>query len=1046
MEERGLRMPGFVKTVFLSAIVFAAFALDVLAEVAKTDKFLAFKQGTFDGWRVEGENTWQICPAKGFMGNTAGLDFNIANSLVAGGEAKTGILTSNPFVVTKTTQKFYLAGADGTAVGTNDGNNNFFLLRSYPDGEVLRKATPPGSTSLVEREWNTQDLIGRQVYLELVDNNPQLNTGGFAWIAMGGYRQKDPQWLKSPVQVKDLSGLKIDGSAEFVNCRTMPFWSALPQNRITTTRVYGHGVETIPVNASAETVYLLGMTNHGWDVGLAHWGEHPELWNVREDQIQIGSKIGEIEIKYVSGKSDRIPIVIGATAWFVAQWAYGPSHLVTREIKEPFVSRPEYNQVLLNTLKLKEDPRGITNETTSSHYYLAIQPRKEKIESIIVYDNSSLRGSPLISAVTLKGAEPADHLHPFGLQTVDKDDLLAAFSAAKPGDWSKQLNALADILYTKEADLPKKVELIDFPKGFDAAQITFKGGRFADMLSNIWVANLMQIDEKFEADTGFFHETGKECPWYGGYNGIGTWVPIGVYYTGAFGRCSDHYATLALRCINNPQRLTSYVDFCDKYLYFYRNNHDPNQGPANAHLDVSRWPSDAPPHWGFVVNGPCNPPIQINELQGDEEMDGHGATIVGRWVAWRALGAPVGDWLTARRNDIYGKSRYDATKDAADFICWLIDYTGRDVIYCEGEVTGWGGGGALFTQGWWDEKDPKKILRNYADADMYEPYPSYVCLTGLRCSAQMAQAAGDTASAAKWRYYADRIQTAMIRLLAQGDYSNRMWRQSSHSVLPSLQDSLVQAWFAFYYDGLDPQRLHPEMTAISRNTLKRQLSYPYGHQPALAMGYGMGWITKAALTLDAMDDAGQLLVNIAKYSYDKNMDYVDKSRGIDWRKFMWLIPEGANIMPDGRWYRIGDLTNGANQGPAMHALELCAGIDDTKPHDLKILPRVPDPLTGIEVKNFMVLIPDGKGLKRAKINYTFSRKIISFELDSDIPLPALAVRLGPLEERDAKEYTEKIRHPDGSTVRIEASGTYQNHPAWWLWIEAIHNIDRVSIK
>ena len=39
------------------------------------------------------------------------------------------------------------------------------------------------------------------------------------------------------------------------------------------------------------------------------------------------------------------------------------------------------------------------------------------------------------------------------------------------------------------------------------------------------------------------------------------------------------------------------------------------------------------------------------------------------------------------------------------------------------------------------------------------------------------------------------------------------------------------------------------------------------------------------------------------------------------------IPEGSNILPDGSWHRIGDLSNGANQGITLHALELCAGID-----------------------------------------------------------------------------------------------------------------------
>ncbi len=53
--------------------------------------------------------------------------------------------------------------------------------------------------------------------------------------------------------------------------------------------------ETIPVGSPARTLYLLGMINDGWDSGLAHWGEHFELRETREDQVQIGTSIGEIE-------------------------------------------------------------------------------------------------------------------------------------------------------------------------------------------------------------------------------------------------------------------------------------------------------------------------------------------------------------------------------------------------------------------------------------------------------------------------------------------------------------------------------------------------------------------------------------------------------------------------------------------------------------------------------------------------------------------------------------------------------------------------------
>ncbi len=443
------------------------------------------------------------------------------------------------------------------------------------------------------------------------------------------------------------------------------------------------------------------------------------------------------------------------------------------------------------------------------------------------------------------------------------------------------------------------------------------------------------------------------------------------------------------------------------------------------------------------------PPWQINEIPGDEETDGHGATMVARWVAWRMLGAPTGDWLTKPRKEVYGRSRWDVTRDA-EFVCWLMDHTGMDVMWCEGETTGWGGNspnGLRLTgvADWYHDTDRDKIRRNYANANMYEPYPTYVCLTALRCSAQIADAIGKTKDAKRWRAHADRLQAGMVRLLAVGEHGNMMWKQSRFSVYPSLQDSLVQAWFSIYYDGLDPLRWDPQLTRITRNTLRRQLAQRTGHAPALAIGYGMGWLAKAALILDQLDDAGPILINIAKYSYDKNMDFVDAERGIDRRKYLWMIPEGTNILPDGSWYRIGDLTNGANQGPPLHALELCAGVDDTKPAALKIMPRVPEPLTGIEVTDFQVLIPAGNGLARAGVDFSYDRKTGIFKFNSDRPLPNLAVRIGPFDEATARKRAGTSRWPAGARVRVETSGTHRGKAAWWVWIEGLTAVSSVTL-
>jgi hypothetical protein len=195
-----------------------------------------------------------------------------------------------------------------------------------------------------------------------------------------------------------------------------------------------------------------------------------------------------------------------------------------------------------------------------------------------------------------------------------------------------------------------------------------------------------------------------------------------------------------------------------------------------------------------------------------------------------------------------------------------------------------------------------------------------------------------------------------------------------------------------------------------------------------------------------MDDAGKLLTNIARYSYDKNMDYVDQKRGIDWRKWLWLVPEGTNVLPNGRWHRVGDLSNGANQGIVLHAIEQCAGIDDTNPKELKIMPRVPDTLKGIVVENFQALVPKDGGLTKTKITYRYEPKPLSFKLDSERVLPQLSIRLGPFSESDAQKTAMILKNRKITTIRLETSGHSNHDKAWWIWIENLRDVTSFEIK
>ena len=1033
----------------------AAILLSCIAIAQAVANPLDFEDGKLGLWHSETPEIWYISPM------THPSEKNNAVASLALGEEKTGTLTSPVFTITSTKQVFYIAGADGTATSENNGKTSFLLLKSHPDGKILRKATPPGTHIYTKSQWETADLIGQKVYLELVDGNPKLNPRGFAWIGLSSYHQDVSKVIQDPIVRDDIYGVDIEENSQVSLCRTLPFnvfeidvkaphipVSTAAQGE--TKRTFETDKEIISIGTSAQTIYLLGMTN-GWDYGVAHWGEHPEFWEERIDQIFVGSQIGEVEILYSDGKSDIIPLKIGATAWFVQAWAYAPMHGWMKPVQEPFASRSDMREILDNSLKLKEQPSSASRNNVHKHFYLAVKPRNKKIESIIVHNNPKLRGTPLVSAVSLANPSNTENLIPFGKRTYSAADLKPAIKSYGNNKFTAQLKKLAKVLYTTEKDLPKKVDLIDFPANRNAAKIHFKGDRFADMLSNVWVANLSSMADKFSPETGRFQESGLKYPWYGGYNGIGTWAPAGIYRgAAAFPRCSDHYASLPLRLVDNPQRGMSYIDFVDDALYFYRDNHDPKKGPPNAHMDISKYPAGNLGHWAFTIM-PSGGPFQINEIWGDEEMDGHGATAVVRWYVWRTLGEPTGEWLTAPRENIYGNSRWDTTRDAAEFICWLMDYTGMDVIYSEGESTGWGGRidekkFLLVPDGMIDETDPVKIRENYANADMYHPYPTYTCMVALQCSADIAEAVGDKEMAQKWHSYAERIKVAMIRLMARGEQTQRTWLQSRLSVLPSMQDSLVPAWFAIYRNGLDPKKFDPEILQITQNTLKKHINAKPGHKPVLAMGYGIGWLTHAALALDSMDDADKLLINMAKYAYDKNMNYVDESRGIDWRNYQWIIPEGSNILPDGSWYRIGDLGNGANQGPALHALEICAGVDDTNPQSVKFIPRVPKSMEGIGISNFPVMIPEKDGLTRTKVEYDFSRDDCKFSLKSEKEIPVMSARLGPYSQETAEKLSKSITVSTPAKIRIEESGTNNSQAAWWVWVEDMKNVVDLTIK
>ena len=210
--------------------------------------------------------------------------------------------------------------------------------------------------------------------------------------------------------------------------------------------------ETIPINCAAETIYLLGLVNQGWGSGAAFWSEHPELHKNRTDQMHIGSEIGWVEIRYSDDTSDTFPLTMAVTAGFSQWW-----------MPEPFNTRKELSAQWGKLEKLRNTKYS---SSINERYYLAVQPRKKSIKTIIIHDNPALRGRPLISAITLKTDTTDNQLKAFGNWRADADDLKAAFKSFRPVDWSREVEALSDLLLYQRKATAEEGKTASVPQGY----------------------------------------------------------------------------------------------------------------------------------------------------------------------------------------------------------------------------------------------------------------------------------------------------------------------------------------------------------------------------------------------------------------------------------------------------------------------------------------------------------------------------------------------------------------------------------------------------
>lgn len=679
----------------------------------------------------------------------------------------------------------------------------------------------------------------------------------------------------------------------------------------------------VEIGSKVKRIFLLGMTN----------GRNPNAWAEARDYSKryfVGDELGRILLHYADGTEQNFPLILGESIW----WGQ-----LFWDNQEPWSTDTRLQGALRNALRLYPQ-----TPVKDGNYLAVITPKPALIRDITVEDSPTKLGAPVINGITVEAGEnvagsiafPRNPSPPDFTRFVEEKALRPLGVAEARA--RLRLNDLRRALYSSSENYSGRVA-VQTPRGYTGPLVSFRGNTYAEILGNVLHYNVQDIADKI-TDDGMYHTSTKGALTWGNYNGFGTYqTNRSRYYGDSFSRDMGRSLQELTEMGYIPQA-TRCADYCFEKARLWE-----EKAPApklNGHC--------VPRHWCQIINRPGSNTCLEN--------DGHGLTTLFVYKLWQRL--PDRDqWLRARWTDV---------KAAGDWILWQFDHPeisgATDLLHTTGECAG---------------DRPRGQSSLYAD---------YVCMDSLRALAEMADSIGEASSAAKWRERAALMQTAIGKhyIVTDPKYG-RVWTLESAG-WSNNSTPLGPLIFLADRQGFAPEDDNPEFRPVNQAAYRRMLDTykPYGFF-GTAMGYGQGFVTQAALLLDQMRDATQMLDWTAREVYDPRIG-------------MFIVPESCQIDPTGQfWYRAGDLGNGVQEGEIVKAIRLVIGVDDTQPKRLRFFPRMPYGWTEIEVSKFPVLFDHGGSMATALLQYKLERKPDGIELaaSANEDLGEVAVRLGPFE-------------------------------------------------
>ncbi|MCL2838498.1 MAG: hypothetical protein FWE04_05470 [Oscillospiraceae bacterium] len=599
--------------------------------------------------------------------------------------------------------------------------------------------------------------------------------------------------------------------------------------------------------------YFTGMVTT--KQAMSDWWGPDELNANYSPRIFIGDTLGYLQIVYRNQTCEYIPLIFGLNIWnyevYYEQKEHERGNYQTffAPHKEPFVSD-------MNAKKLLDDARLLNemDEETDkgSKFIMAVKLADEAVEGIKIVSSSAKANDAFITAATfLKSGEAAPNVE----KIIEPEIFLNK-------RYEPALELLARRLYQFRDEIPARLERV-LPDNYAGPDVRFFGNNVADILTNVYAANLDDIAKKKIDANGMPVTSSEGSPNFGCYVGFGTFRDnVGAYSKDIWSR--DVGRTLMeLNRAGCTERIKEAAESLNGYLY-----------------DLS--PLNGKPNWKRIANaGEKSEQCAINA--GGKENDGHGAIMLSMYAAYRGGALDIA-WLKEHEKEI---------TDAAAFIFWQIENPTESnfdkVLHSESEAS----------------------IQKYGFRDLYSNTFAYY---GLKAYENIARDCGFDKLRERCEKHAKTLTDGMLEVFV-----------FDHPKFGKIfNDNTYDVW-TYDYKRFALLFLVPDLYGFEANecpffdiikntydSMKESGIDPYSGRQ---MGYAQGWINEICALMDDVEMFSKCIEATAFCCYNQYEFHYMIPEGV--------VKHFSNKY----WFRQSDLGNSIQQGEIMKSLNLIIGID-----------------------------------------------------------------------------------------------------------------------